>query len=91
MNVQIFKNYFNYYFDIQELVQNADDAEASVMKVLYDGRTLNEEHPNEKKYRIFLRVSFSFTNSLPLFLAVWGLFLLNVAISDSRISFFTNI
>jgi hypothetical protein len=41
----------------QELVQNADDANATVMKVLYDGRTINSEEKNESPYRKFLRVS----------------------------------
>ncbi|XP_060556764.1 sacsin-like [Ruditapes philippinarum] len=52
---RILDQYRNDVQIIKELVQNADDANATVMKVLYDGRTINSEEKNESPYRKFLR------------------------------------
>ena len=41
---------------LQELIQNADDAGATCMKILYVGKKVNPQQNDEKKYRKFLRV-----------------------------------
>ncbi|XP_060598481.1 sacsin-like [Ruditapes philippinarum] len=56
---EILREYRNDVQIIKELIQNADDAGASQMKILYQARCLNPEHAAEKKFRKFLRVSLS--------------------------------
>ena len=45
-----------FYILNQELIQNADDAEATDMSILYEGRTINPEREDESEYCKFLRV-----------------------------------
>ncbi|KAL4220906.1 hypothetical protein ACF0H5_019172 [Mactra antiquata] len=52
---QILEQYRNDVQIIKELVQNADDAGASEFKILYQPSTFNDEKPDEKHFRKFLR------------------------------------
>ena len=45
-----------YIIPFQELVQNAEDAGASEMKILYDGRRLNTDIAKKVPYRKFFKV-----------------------------------
>ncbi|XP_045166737.2 sacsin-like [Mercenaria mercenaria] len=52
---RILDQYRNDVQIIKELVQNADDATATKLKILYDGRNINKEETGENPYRKFLR------------------------------------
>ncbi|XP_053379066.1 sacsin-like [Mercenaria mercenaria] len=52
---KILREYRNDVQIIKELVQNADDAGASEMKILYQGKCINPEVDGETKFRKFLR------------------------------------
>ena len=47
---------FNKFSSLQELVQNAEDAGATEMKILFDGRRLNTDTAEKLPYRKFCKV-----------------------------------